>query len=170
MARYASFSYSNDFGDVFEKLHRMQHALTGEEVAEWLSHEVFPFFREKALNRFETGGDEATGKWPSLRESTQHRRQYYGYGASGPMNQRTGGLHEYIEGATPQVLIQAEGAVMQYPGTLPGDQATSEKFTTAQRGNTKTRTPPRPVVAVSPEDWAYVRTRLESHIMRGGVG
>lgn len=170
MARYASFSYSNDFGDVFEKLHRMEHALSGEEVAEWLSQEVFPYFREKALGRFVTNGDDATGRWPALRESSQRRRGYYGYAPPGPINQRTGGLHEYIEDATPQVLIQAEGAVMQYPGNMPDDQATIEKFTTAQRGATKTHTPPRPVVAVAPEDWAFVRSRLEAHVMRGGIG
>lgn len=169
MANYAAFQYSRDFGDVYSLLDGMERDLSNESLAVLAETEVFPYLREKALNRFPLHGDEATGNWPSLRESTVERRINAGFGGSDPINIRTGELEKYIEEASPNIYITGGAVVLDYPGELPADEETSRKYTTAQQGRRdRSRTPPRPIIGVSTEDFVVIREMLFDHIMSGG--
>lgn len=169
MARYASFQYERDFGDVYALLAGMEHDLDGEALSEFAVTEVYPYLRERAMNRFASKGDDAVGRWPELRQSTQERRIHAGYGGSDPINIRTHGLERYIQEAQPDVFVSGGAVVMVYPGDLPDDQELERKYKTAQQGrDDRSRTPPRPIIAVSTEDYVWVRERLHEHIMSRG--
>lgn len=169
MARFASFQYEKDFGDVYSLLEGMENDLEESALGEFAITEFYPWLRERALNRFPTHGDDATGPWPELRQSTQERRIRMGYGGSDPINIRTGALEDYISGATPDLILTGGAVVMVYPGDLPEDSVTERKYTTAQQGRRdRSRTPPRPVIGVSTLDYAVLREKLFDYIMRRG--
>lgn len=148
-------------------LETLGYNLRGDSLAEFAMDEVYPYLREKAMNRFATKGEDI-GTWPELRPSTVERRIAYGYGGPEPINKRTGLLEEYISYAQPNMLVGEGEITLIYPGDLPEDPVDEKKYRTAQRGeNYPTFTPPRPIIGVSGEDYAWIRERLEVHIMRG---
>lgn len=176
MARLGSLQYKKNFSSVYNQLEQMQRLLGGPALAEFMSKEIFPYLRERALARFAGNGDEVTGRWPALKPVTQTIREYYGYGGSGPINQRTGKLMEYVEQATPRMVIGADSVILQYPGDLPTSRALDAKYRTAQRGrgftgsvSSKPRTPPRPVIAFSATDYIVIQERLETFISTRGI-
>jgi hypothetical protein len=136
-----------------------------------MAREVYPYLRQRALARFSTGGDDASGNWPALHEATQNWRMSEGYGPSGPINVRTGDLERYISGVNPALLITPDSVTMIYPGNLPDDPILDRKYRTAQLGyKKKPVTAARPVIAMSSADWTFIYTTLERHIATRGLG
>lgn len=169
MARFGLLQYSNDFSDLMGKLVSMERTLEGPALADFLNTEIYPYLRQKALARWSNYGSDIGPRWPELRESTQQRRMYYGDGPSGPINYRTGGLEDYIQAAHPAVRVAPGEATLVYPGDQPDDYATQRKYKTAQQGKKATRTPPRPVIGLAPEDYVFIREKLEQFIMTRGA-
>lgn len=175
MAKYAPIQLTSvkakSGHDVHQLLQSLNTVIGGAALADFMAKEVYPYLRERALSRFGTGGDDASGKWPPLHEATQNFRAYEGYGATGPINVRTGELENYIRGVSPALVVSPDSVTMIYPGNLPDDPILSRKYRTAQAGsNQKPRTAPRPVIAMNSADWTFIYTALERHIMTRGLG
>lgn len=175
MAKYAPIQLTSvkakSGHDVHQLLQSLNTAIGGAALADFMSKEVYPYLRERALGRFETEGDDASGHWPALKEATQNFRAFYGYGPTGPINVRTGALEDYIAGASPALVISPDSVTMIYPGNLPDDAILNRKYRTAQLGHKgKPTTPARPVIAMNSADWAFIYTALEKHIMTRGIG
>lgn len=144
------------------QVRRTTLALT--RVVEAQSLEIFltgraePYLKQRATARFRRQGDDRTGRWKPLAESTKRKREAEGFPASRPINIRTGELHDYI---TKGPSLHGAGAGQAYL-VLPGPGADEEqmKAVMAQRGSSDGRTPARPVLAISEVDTRQLTRRL----------
>lgn len=144
-------------------LHGLDIALNPQAIAGFLLGTVDPYFRERARSRFASEGDDMSGPWAPLRESTQSFREQGGYGASHPINRREGELEAYIVDAPSRIPIDPMGASL----IMPGDPPTGElrtKVETAQQGKASPRTVARPILGMNERDLAFVLNELAMYI------
>lgn len=147
---------------------RLETSLAPAGIGAWLGGAVSPYLAKRAKNRFQSEGDDVTGKWEPLSGPTQHIRESQGYGAAHPINHRTGRLEQYITGSPNRISIHSLGATLTFPGKAPvGEMHTKVK--TAQRGKLDPRTPPRPVLGVNETDLLAVMTSLSLYISQGQI-
>ena len=144
-------------------LFKLDTALNPVAIAGFLGAEIDPYIRDRARDRFKSEGDDVSGKWAPLQQSTQNIREQMGYGAAGPINRRTGALEEYITGAPNRLTIHGLGATLQMPGPQPTGELKS-KVQTAQQGRNQPRTVPRPVIGLNERDLTFVLTALAFHL------
>lgn len=145
---------------------RMEIALSPIRVAGFLQATVDPYIRTRAKNRFSSEGDDVSGKWFPLQEVTQRIRGDQGFGATGPINHRTGELEDYITGTPGGAVPNALGATLTSPGT-PASGTLLTKVQTAQAGKAYPATVARPVMGVNEADMAAVVTDLAKYIVTG---
>lgn len=130
----------------------------------------------RIVQRFASEGDEASGKWAELRESTALIRSYQGYGAWGPINQRTGALYRHVTSSYMLKAAGQGGMTLSIPGTNRNRELMS-KLKVAQTGGFATTKPkgkrstgpnrpavPRPVLALSDTDQRVITTSLMAWI------
>lgn len=144
-------------------------ALNPVAIGGFLQGVVEPYLRERASSRFAQEGDDVVGKWAPLKESTQSYRTQAGYGASHPINRRTGELEEYITGSPVRQLVAPWGAALTMPGNPPAGDL-KEKVSIAQIGGGEYNTIPRPVLGMNHNDLLFVLTGLAFHIESVGKG
>lgn len=161
-----SLEINVDRNDLESTLVRLDSALSPEALAGFLQLKVGPYLRRRAKQRFESEGDDASGKWAPLQPSTAAVRAAgpWAVGAEHPINKRTGELEEYITGSTSESWPHGLGASLRYPGRTSRGKGLSQKVETAQAGRSKPATVPRPVLAVSERDLSFVMTELSFHI------
>ena len=143
---------------------KMQVALSPVSIGGFLQTTVDPYIRGRAKSRFTSEGDDAVGKWAPLSPVTQDIRSKAGYGATGPINIRTGQLAEYITGTPGGVLPNTQGATLTSPGTPPSG-VLLKKVQTAQHGKKSPQTVPRPVMGLGETDLIAVLTELSQFIV-----
>jgi hypothetical protein len=163
------------FNSIEALLQDFEDTMSSESLADFMSKNVYPYLRDQSLDRFETEGDETTGKWAALSDASERWRRWDGVGTD-DINRRTGKLEEFIRQAVPTIVRGADSAILQYPGGMPGDKYTAQKYRVAQRGQAagvdkrrQPKTPPRPIVAVGAEEFGVVQSRLEQFIMTGEI-
>jgi hypothetical protein len=156
------------FGDtkgVDVLLDRLMVTLSPEGLAAFLGSTVEPYFRKRAAIRFRDEGDDVSGKWAPLLESTKEIRTQAGYG-EGPINRRTGELEAFIEDSQSDVRVTPLGSILTMPGDTPTGEL-AEKVKTAQQGKDNPRTVPRPVLGMNEVDLAFVLEGLSFFIQDG---
>lgn len=147
--------------DVEMMLERASLAVAPASLAVFLRGSATSYVQKRTRDRFASEGDDVTGKWAALEQSTQDIRTAAGYSPSHPINHRTGALEAYVAGSFGNVTTGASEASMIYPGTLPTGE-TMRKLRTAQEGRVNPGTPARPVLGVNERDLASVMTALGS--------
>ncbi|SRR6266540_3903787 len=152
---------------VQEMLNTIDSALSPVGLAAFLYGNVGTYVKKRASDRFMEQGDDVTGTWAPLAEATQEIRERAGYGATEPINKRTGQLEEYITQGQMWVTTGPGYGMLQYPKNTP-DQALREKMSTAQRGRESPKTVARPVLGLNEQDLAVVLTMLAFHIQFEG--
>lgn len=152
--------------DVESTLARLDTALSPEALAGFLELQVGPYLQRRSKQRFQSEGDDASGKWAPLLPATAAVRAAgpWGVGADHPINKRTGELEEYITGSSSLSWPHSLGATLQFPGKRAETNSLQEKMNTAQKGRAKPATVPRPVLAVNERDLAFVMTELSFHV------
>lgn len=173
MASRQNLAKQGTFQSVEALLREFEDTMTSESLADFMGKVIYPYLRDQSLDRFESEGDETTGKWAPLSDASERWRRWDGVGGD-DLNKRTGKLEEFIRQAVPTIIRGSDSAILQYPGGLPGDKNTAQKYRVAQQGQAagvdkrrKPKTPPRPIVAVGVEEFAVVSSRLEKFIMTG---
>jgi hypothetical protein len=156
---YLEFDIEGDRQGVDAMLTHLDSALSPVGLSLFLYGMVSPWLRERAQDRFDSEGDDASGTWAPLKESTIEFREHGGFG-EGPINRRTGELEAYITGGNGRVIATPLGASLAYPGTDTVSSHLVTKVKTAQQGRSFPRTVARPVLAVNESDLAYVVTQL----------
>lgn len=159
-----------DDGDVQVQLNHASNALTSPSLAEFLRTDAVEWLQGRAQRRFDSEGDDASGKWAALKWPTENFREAMGVDRQHPINKRTGSLEEFVTGSRGVVAPRGQGAALIWPGPA-GDPILEGKFATAQKGKRKPNTVARPVAAVSQIDvaglesalsaWMGVRTGME---------
>ena len=145
-------------------LNQIDSAMSPVGLAAFLHGSVQPWLIERAKSRFANEGDEVVGKWLPLSEATVSIRESSGFEGSHPINRRTGELEAYITGSGVDVVAAPGVATLRFPGRNTPTKAVREKMSTAQRGRSNPKTPPRPVLGLGEKDLATVMTTLAFHI------
>lgn len=169
MAATLDFQVYADSANV--TLRNIEMALTGAGLSIFVSTRVRQWLQERAEARFAAEGDDASGRWVPLSDTTNKIRESLGYPPVTPINVRTGELKRHVESGKGDVGIDAFGVTYHWPGgtIAPGLE---RKMRGAQVGGT--RQPARPVAAVNIQDAAGVLVLLSDFILgpqfRGGMG
>lgn len=170
---FIDFEIVGDAAGVQAMLSHLDSALSPVAMAGFLGVEIGSYLKERARNRFESEGDDVTGKWAPLMDSTVRVRETGPWNISGehPINKRTGELEEYITGSDIFAWAHSMGATVRYPGRVTNKRSIRAKMETAQRGKANPKTPARPVLGMNERDLAFVITELAFHVQgyKGGV-
>lgn len=160
-----------DSHDLERTLAVLQSRLSSPGLSMFLQGAVAPWLKQRAEERFAGEGDDVSGPWLPLAESTQDIRSRgdWGVGASHPINVRTGDLERWITEGGSTILPWAHGAMMIYPESSSPDPVLATKIKTAQAGKSRPKTPPRPVLGVNERDLAYVMGSLAAFVTSGKV-
>ncbi len=150
-------------------LTRVMRAVGPLSLESWLSGPVSGYFADEIVDRFAFGGDDKSGDWAPLSETTQRIRRELGFPGSDPINERTGELLEFVAGNR-EYMAGGDWAMMQIPGD-PDSRDLENKLLHAQQGaQVNPRfpgavTPPRPVLAVDETDMMLLLRMLEMYVM-----
>jgi hypothetical protein len=150
-------------------LNSIDSALSPTGLASFLGLAVGPWVKERAADRFASEGDDVTGKWAPLQDTTIDIREKSGFEGAHPINKRTGELEEYITQGQVGITAAPGLAVMTYPKNPPATKSLKEKVSTAQRGRSNPSTVARPVLGLNERDLAQVLTMLAFHVQAQGV-
>lgn len=131
-------------------------------LAAFLQGFAAPLLQERAAARFADEGDSASGPWKPLSDATISRREKAGY-VPIKINERTGQMRAWVEGAPGRVFSSKGFAVLEWPGT-PSNRTTGKKLKVAQMGLAEPYTPPRPVIAIDPEDQLAILAAAEQWV------
>lgn len=145
----------------------LQIKLSNQGMMGWLAGAVNPFIRQRAQQRFDSEGDDASGRWTPLEESTHRWREFMGVPPDHPINVRTGEMESYITQSMAAIMPEAGGVILRYPGKPPSSRL-GEKVKTAQMGKPKPSTPARPVLALGMKDMNFTLGSLALYIQAGG--
>jgi hypothetical protein len=158
---YYEVDLKADFGDVEMMFASAMHALESRNIVNFLQEEALPWFRQRVEKRFGSEGDDASGSWLPLAESTQKIREEgpWSVGPEHPINVRTYDLLNFLRRGAVDYSIGKTTATMYFPGK-PSSEELLDKLSTAQLGRESPRTPKRPVVAANERDLRAVMTRL----------
>lgn len=155
----------------------------GHSMGWFMEGMLGPYLRKIHKERFRRGGDAASGKWAPLSTYSMNRRaagRASGEYASNirpgtPINRRTNELYEWVTESSWKIVPYGAGVGLMYPSTPPGSAELTEKVMTAQRGKSRPKTPPRPVLGIGPRQAQTMVTMmaagLEDYVnRRGGIG
>ncbi len=169
-AQWGYFSVLTDATEVGELLAATWAALSGPSLAVFLETMASEYFTEEIIDRFAYEGDDASGDWAPLADSTRRIREALGYPGSNPINERTQELLKFVAfhrefGVGPNM------GFMDVPGK-PDTQSVEAKLRTAQQGSSNNplfpgaTTPPRPVLATNAGDMVNLLRLLEIYLMQ----
>ena len=164
----AEVRISVDDSDARLALTSKTHAVSSVSLAQFLRSQAVPWFQDRADARFATEGDDAVGNWLPLKHPTQAIRRAAGYGATGPINVRTGQLEDFVTGSSGDVRSTANTASLKWPDETPQGEL-GRKIRTAQRGRKGANTLARPVIGMNQIDAAYLTNSLMGWIADSGT-
>nr|DAK84359.1 MAG TPA: virion morphogenesis protein [Caudoviricetes sp.] len=144
------------------RIKAFQDKVDGASLAGFLQGFAAPLLQDRAHTRFEEEGDDASGKWKPLAESTIARRESKGY-VPIKINDRTGLMRQWVESAPGRISAVKYAAVLDWPGT-PDNRTIGKKLKVAQQGLSDPYTPARPVVAVDSDDLLTILVAMENWI------
>lgn len=158
--------------DIYVKVHVMTSsvdrllwalglAVSPEAAFKFLQTTWAPWYHSETVQRFAFEGDFRSGSWEPLEDSTERIRVAEGY-APDEINIRDADLFHFAQTSSTS-LVPQDGAIITVPENQSPGFATWMKYTTAQMGRSALEnpwyvygvhrdTPPRPVVALAPED------------------
>lgn len=150
-------------------LDKVDEATSGGSLMTFLQVAANPYMTDELVDRFAYYGDNKSGNWAPLAESTQRIREALGYDGSDPINERDGELLEFVLYSR----VWAGGgdwAMFTMPGDPPSFEL-EQKLQHAQLGAENNPlidgavTPPRPVLATGADDMAALLVMLQQYII-----
>lgn len=171
-----SFVVSKD--DAVQLLSKLEMRLSSPSIAGFLGQVVDPYIRRRARDRFAEEGDDVSGPWEPLSETTQRIRESMGYGPTGPINVRTTQMERYVTQSPERLVAHSLGATLYSPGGNPTGELRS-KLARAQGSKRKVQgrpgrrgggmgfTPPRPVIGVNERDLIWTMGALKAFVEGG---
>jgi hypothetical protein len=144
------------------RLKAIQDRVGGAGLASFMQGFAAPLLQERAHDRFESEGDDASGYWRPLAASTIARREKAGY-VPIRINDRTGAMRAWVERAQGSIKGTKAAVIYEWPGT-PTNRTTGRKLKVAQMGLANPWTWPRPVVAVDEDDLLLIISAMESWV------
>lgn len=144
--------------EVEKSLDKLMLLLGPAGLIAFLGSTMAPYLARRAGDRFAGEGDDVTGAWAPLKDSTIRLRAEQGFPA-GPINRRTGELENWVTGGSFEAYPTVDGASMRYPRDKPTGEL-RKKMETAQKGKKHPSTVARPVLGVNERDLLFFQTAL----------
>lgn len=160
----------DDARRIDELIDRISRVVEPSSLFTFLKDESLPYLRARAANRFITEGDDASGKWRPLTETSERFRAWAArkYGlpikADHPINRRTGQLKNWVMRSYKIEQFGYAGAQLQMPGTRSSDRWLEQKYRHAQQGGFTrwySGFGPRPVMAINQRDNTAITSSLK---------
>lgn len=167
----ATLTFEVDSKEVTAMLQRGEMAIGGYSLGMFMKIRVEPYLQGRARDRFRKEGDDVTGRWAPLQESTQNIRESQGFGREHPINRRTGELEDYITNTAGQVVTTSSSATLTLPGSAPTGEL-ADKVATAQQGRNNPNTTKREVLGMNVVDLEAVLVQMGDYlvdVMSGGA-
>lgn len=150
---------STDKSHLDDVLASLEDKLNPVGLSMFLSLIVDPFLRNRIEQRFQSEGDDVTGRWHPLAIATQQIRASYGFPPDHPINIRTNKMHAWLVGTQSDIQPNGMGATLTHPP--PGASGVlMKKLATAQGGSTNPPTSPRPVIGMNENDLMFITSSL----------
>lgn len=165
---WIDFEIVGDKAGVQHMLNAIDSALSVTGLAAFLYGDVGPWVKERAQQRFESEGDDVSGKWAPLMETTVDIRERGGFEGAHPINKRTGELEAYITQGQVGVVSSPGIGVLKFPQNEPKSKGLREKMKTAQGGRAVPNTVPRPVLGLNERDLSEVLVMLAFFVQTEG--
>lgn len=164
---WSSTSEDESVRRVFSALDR---ALDSASLAFWMQAEAQPHVDERARKRFESEGDDVSGRWAALAPYTIEDRLRQQF-PEGPILHRTGELEDYIVNNPGSMQIDPSGVTFETPNPT-GDPVLNAKMNTAQYGYPPRNIPQRAIVGMNQSDAETLLNSLTNTIqaaLEGGL-
>lgn len=156
-----------DDSDARRKLDRLADSLTPSVFRTLFDDKVELYFRGRMMDRFSSGGDDATGAWAPLSDATIKTKQRQGL-LSG-INIATGEMRDFLVGGTIDATLVGGDVQFTYPGNEPSPEVETRMTMAEQgrkgrqgrdsRGRFKKKSkgqPARPVLSVNESDMRFL--------------
>jgi hypothetical protein len=143
-----------DNSSVLAKLQKMDTGFSATAWSGFLGTTVGPYLRQRMRGRFSQEGDDVSGPWAPLRESTKRIRVTQGY-SEGPINHRSGEMEDFLVNNNGLFMPMGPIAVLTYPSDPPGIEL-KKKIKTAQQGQASPKTVARPVIGLNQNDAIFI--------------
>lgn len=132
-------------------------------LALFMNTRVRDWLQGRARERFALEGDDASGEWADLAESTYRIREHEGY-VPIRINDRTSALKNWVTSAPGVTTATPSVTWMEFPGPAPTPEL-EKKREVAQRGKVEPYTHERPILATNEADLAAVLALLGSFVL-----
>lgn len=161
--------------EIIKRYEELSYRTTPPMLTAWLIKSAHPFLRMRAAARFQSEGDDASGKWADLALNTGMIRRNLGFNAYHPINVRSQRLMWFVLTSF-KMASTAQTATLTMPGK--GNALMLSKLRIAQQGGVARKgkgrsrvgpnrpAPPRPVVALSYVDEEALNTSLREWLIR----
>lgn len=156
--------------DVQNMLHLAMMAVDTPSMMTFMNTKVDDYLGNRAADRFAVEGDDASGNWAPLTETTRRIKEALGAPAD-EINIRTGDLAAWVI-ETSDVESNGLGVTLTKPSQeIFSDPVATTKLQHAQQGTNSNPlfpgavTPARPVVALAERDMATIVQMLQAWIM-----
>lgn len=158
---------------------KLFNLLSAPMLSVFLKTTVDPYLRQRVQDRFRQEGDDASGPWVPLADSTHFWREEQGFPPEHPINIRTGQMFNWATSAGSTRMIGPSSSLLTFPGRKPSGAKMERKVMTAQRGIKGQRRgamagssggtggkiiPARPILAVDESDMLWVMSALSMQI------
>lgn len=161
---------------VQQMLRRLETGFSSVAMSAFLGTTVGPWLQQRAKQRFQTEGDDVSGKWRGLELSTQDIRRQgpWAVGPAHPINVRTHEMENYVTGSAGDAIPLGPIAQLTFPDRRRGGSPElQKKMKTAQKGAKQKgfkNTPARPVIGLGVQDLTFVVASLQFYAERIGRG
>lgn len=146
---------------LLKRMTALQDAISPEAIAQHHAATTTGFLKNRVLSRFESEGDDVSGKWPRLSDYTIQDRARKGFPPERPILRRTGALRKWVMDSPPATT----GEVFMWPSKLPPNNShIAFAYWGAQVGNPGGNLPRRRIVVVNMADFLTIRQLLEHRI------
>lgn len=154
-------------GTAIPMLERLESRMSDISLAGFLRTAIAQTLQRQSSAKFSLESGH-TGKWQSLKQSTQRIRRQQGYGASSPINVRTGALKSFVTSAGGNIRHEGISIAMEWPdGVSMNSSRLMYAYHTAQAGSKRWGTPARPVVGLTTDDIAEIHLAIGGFIDHG---
>ena len=150
---------STEMTRLLRKMKSLQDALDPKAIATHHMATTTGYLKNRALSRFESEGDDASGKWLPLAPYTVQDRAQRGFPASNPIMRRTGSLRKWVMDS-PGV---ASAETFMWPAQMPPNNS-SLMFAYAGAQMGRSNMPRRRIVVINMRDFLTVRELLQHRI------
>lgn len=148
-----------EMGRLLKRMTALQDAISPEAIAQHHAATTTGFLKNRVLSRFESEGDDVSGKWAPLSDYTVQDRAARGFPPAHPILRRTGALRKWVMDSPPATT----GETFMWPSKLPPNNShIAFAYWGAQVG--RSNMPRRRIVVVNMADFLTIRQLLEHRI------